>query len=506
MDTQTLTSSPSHAPKAGEHPLSPPLPYDIRPRADRATRDIQLQQFVNHATLLKDQARRQAVSEAFGPRADDVRTLAGAIKQHTLDHLDFYLEQFVQHATAAGAQVHFARDAAQANDLCVDIARQHDCRLCVKSKSMVTEETHLVPRLEAVGCRTIETDLGEFILQLDGDAPSHIVTPMIHKDRKAVARAFQRELGAPYTENAQQLTQIARAYLRDMYRQADLGISGGNFLVAQTGSVVICTNEGNGRLCTSVPRVHVAVVGIEKLIPRLEDLAVFIKLLARSSTGQPQTVYTHLVTGPQKVHEHDGPQEVHIILVDNGRVGLLKPQTRPMLRCIRCGACLNACPVYRKIGGHAYGAVYSGPIGAILTPMLQGLANYKDLPQASSLCGACYEACPVKINIPQHLIQLRRELVRQRLATGWADRLFMRVWSASLMRSWAYRLGGWAQKTVFRLKSRLSGTLDRGDPYAARGWLNRLPGPLSGWTQQRDMPTPPARSFRDWWSEHQRTK
>ncbi|MEX1016084.1 MAG: LutB/LldF family L-lactate oxidation iron-sulfur protein [Phycisphaeraceae bacterium] len=482
--------------------LFPSLPYKLKQRADEATVNIQLQQFVNHATYSKDQLRKQVIPEAFGERADAVRTLAGEIKQHTLDHLDYYLEQFIDNATAAGVQVHFARDGEQANAIAVAIAEANKCRLCVKSKSMVTEETHLLPALEAVGCETVETDLGEFILQLDHDAPSHIVTPMIHKDRTAVARAFQRELGAEYTEDAEQLTQIARKHLREKYRRADMGISGGNFLVAETGSVVICTNEGNGRFCTSAPRIHVAFVGIEKLVPRLEHLGVLLKLLARSSTGQPLTCYTHTMTGPKREHEPDGPEEMHVVLVDNGRSEVLREETREMLRCIRCGACLNACPVYRKIGGHSYGAVYSGPIGAILTPMLKGLHNYTDLPHASSLCGACYEACPVKINIPKYLIQLRRDMVHQHM-TGLGDRVTMRLWGESLQHEWTYRLGGWAQKFFARTQARFAGTLQSDDPYSSRGWLTKAPGPMKGWTKERDMPTPTARSFRHWWrTEH----
>ncbi|MFW6060134.1 MAG: LutB/LldF family L-lactate oxidation iron-sulfur protein, partial [Phycisphaeraceae bacterium] len=421
--------------------LFPTLPYRITERAKLAVANAQLQQFVNNATLAKDTARKATLPDTFGDRAEALRDLAGDIKQHTLDYLDYYLEQFVDNATAAGVQVHFAKDAEQANRIAVAIAERNNCKTCVKSKSMVTEETHLVPALEAIGCETIETDLGEFILQLDGDAPSHIVTPMIHKDRTAVARAFQRELGAPYTEDAAELTQIARKHLREKYRQADLGISGANFLTAETGSLTICTNEGNGRFCTSAPRIHIGFAGIEKLIPRLEHLGVMLKVLARSSTGQPLTCYTHTVTGPKRSDEPDGPEQVHIVLVDNGRTEVLREESREMLRCIRCGACLNACPVYRKIGGHSYGAVYSGPIGAILTPMLKGLHNYPDLPHASSLCGACYEACPVRINIPKHLIRLRHELVKRRLEKP-GDRLFMRLWSRSLQHGWSYRFGG----------------------------------------------------------------
>jgi len=491
----------------GHDILFPKLPYHMDDRAPAATKNVQLQQFVNHATLTKDDARKQLIPHVFGEHADDVRTLAGQIKQHTLNHLDYYLEQFIDRATAAGATVHFAQTSRQANDIAIDIAKRKSAKLCVKSKSMVTEETLLLPALEAIGCETVETDLGEFILQLDHDAPSHIVTPMIHKDRTAVARAFQRELGAEYTEDAEALTRIARNYLRDKYRRADLGISGGNFLVAETGSVVICTNEGNGRLCTSVPDTHIAFVGIEKVVPTLTHLAVLLKLLARSSTAQPLTVYTHHMTGPKRRTEHDGPQEVHIVLVDNGRTQILREETREMLRCIRCGACLNACPVYRKVGGHSYGAVYSGPIGALITPMFKGLENFKDLPNASSLCGACYEACPVKIDIPKYLIKLREDMVDRKL-TSWSDRLMMRAWAFAYRYPFTYRVSQWFAKWDLRRRARWLGTLpqDAHDPYADRGYVSKLPGPAAGWTDQRDMPTPPSQTFRDWWKQRSAEK
>ena len=498
------------APKpSGEHVLFPPLPYDMHERIASALADEQLQAFVDYATLTKHEDRKRAGPGTFGrANHEAIRNLAGQIKQHTLDHLDYYLDQFIENATAAGVNVHFAADAAQANALCIDIAKQNDCKLCVKSKSMVTEETQLLPALEGIGCETIETDLGEFIIQLDHDAPSHIVTPMIHKDRVAVARAFTRELEAPYTEDPTELTKIARAYLRDKFRRADLGISGGNFLVAETGSLVLCTNEGNGRLCTSAPGTHVAFVGIEKLIPDIEHLGVMLKLLARTSTGQPLTIYTNIITGPKRPGEADGPEQMHIILVDNGRSTILRPQTRSMLRCIRCGACVNACPVYRKVGGHAYGAVYSGPIGAAITPVFKGLANYKDLPQASSLCGACYDACPVKIDIPRHLIRLRQQLVDRSLARP-TDRVVMPVWAAVLRSSLLFRLGQFGQKVLFRAIARLNGTLRaavRRGPYSTRGWVRRFPGPVSSWTSQRDLPSPPARDFRHWWRNHRKGK
>ncbi len=476
----------------GERVLFPPLPYDMRRRSDAAVKDDALRAAVEAATLTKDTARKATFAEAFGERYDALRGLAERIKQHTLDHLDYYLDQFIDHAEAAGATVHYAADAAEANRVCLGIAEREGVRACVKAKSMVTEEVRLLEALQAAGVETLETDLGEFILQLDGDAPSHIVTPMIHKDRASVGRAFERELGAAYTDEPDALTAIAREHLRDKYRRADMGVTGGNFLVAGSGSVVVCTNEGNGTFCASTPRVHVAVVGIEKLVPTFEHAAVLLKLLARSSTAQPLTVYTDILTGPKRRDEHDGPEQLHVVLVDNGRTELLAdPVMRDTLRCIRCGACLNACPVYRTVGGHSYGAVYTGPIGALVTPMLKGLTNYPDLPQASSLCGACGEACPVNIDIPHLLVHLRNELNAQRVA-GRAERRAFKLYAWVLKKPWRYR---WASRLVrFVLRRRADDD----------GYVTRAPGPGKGWTETRDLPAPAKQSFRQWWKQNKR--
>lgn len=479
----------------GHDILFPAMPYDMHRRSDAAVKDEALVSAIEGATALKYEGRKQICGEAFGANYEAMRKLAGDIKQHTLDHLDVYLERFVERAEAAGTQVHFAADGAQANAICLEIARREGCRSCVKSKSMVTEETGLVPALEEVGIPTVESDLGEFIIQLDHDAPSHIVTPMIHKTRRETAEAYRRELGIECTDDPEELTQIARRHLRNIYREADLGISGANFLVAEDGSLVLCTNEGNATFSVTAPRIHVAFVGIEKLVPTRRHLAVLLKLLTRSSTAQPITVYTDILTGPKRADDSHGPEQMHIILIDNGRSDILgDPIMRSALRCIRCGACLNACPVYRKVGGHSYGAVYSGPIGAVITPLLRDLAGYKDLPNASSLCGACYEACPVHIDLPTLLIELRKRLVEQR-KPKLIERLMYRAYAMSLKRTWTYRLSNWGQRLFLRLTS------DRD------GYVRKTLPPGKAWTDHRDLPAPAKQNFRSWWKEnHKGTK
>ncbi len=488
--------------------IAPALPFDMKPRAREAVRDLKLQQFVGNATHLKDTQRGGIFGRDFGPDYDDLRTVARDTKQYALDHLDELLERFIANAEQSGAKVHAATTGREACDIALDIARAHAAKSCVKSKSMVTEEIGLLPAFEAAGIKTLETDLGEFILQIDGDAPSHIVTPMIHKDRVATAKSFVRELGARYTEDPTELTMIAREHMRGLYRAADIGVSGANFLLADEGAAVICTNEGNFDLSVGGPPVHIVFVGIEKLIRGARDLAPFLKLLARSGTAQPLTIYTSFVRGPRRAGEHGGPQELHFVLVDAGRVGVLASEKRDLLRCIRCGACLNACPVYRKVGGHAYGSMYAGPIGAVLTPELEraqgtaspgqpaaGLTNYPDLPRASSLCGACYEACPVKIDIPKFLLHDRVRLRAQGLSPKSEARV-LALWRWLAERPTLFRLAIGA----VRLHARMLGRKD-GD--GERAWLSRAPGPGAGWTQSRDLGIATGESFRDWFASRE---
>lgn len=403
--------------------LFPILPHTIASRVDAALMDTTMRGFVSGTTTLKDEARPRALEAAFGPQpvVDSLRRLAGERKRQTLAELDHWLEVFADTAAAHGTSVHFAATADDANAIVLNIAARMGVTTAVKAKSMVTEELGLLDCLLAAGIDTIETDLGELVLQLDDDAPSHLVTPMIHKDREAAARALDRLESAstpPLPADPQTLTRRARHHLRERFRKADLGITGANFLVAETGEIVTCTNEGNGRLSAMCPRVHIAVTGIEKVVPDMHDLALYLELLAKSSTGQPLTVYTSFVRSPRQPDEADksiGPDEVHVVLVDNGRSRVLaEPEFRDALGCIRCGACLNACPVYRTVGGHAYGSVWPGPIGAVLTPLMRGEANYPDHAWASTLCGACREACPIDIDLPQMLVALRTRAHRQK--------------------------------------------------------------------------------------------
>jgi L-lactate dehydrogenase complex protein LldF len=453
----------------------------------KAAGDERLKAAVSSNTQRQYQGRQLIMLQL--PDADKLRDLAGQIKQHALDHLDYYLEQFTASVQKNGGTVHFANDAADARRIVADIAGKAGCKRVIKSKSMACEEIELAGHLEASGMDLVETDLGEFIIQISHDKPSHIVAPIIHKDKASIARLFAEYFKTPYTDDPPSLTAQARLYLRDKFRKADLGITGGNFLVAKTGQICVVENEGNARQSVTTPRVLVSVVGIEKVVPRLADLAVMLKLLARSATGQPMTVYTSIFGGPRNPGEKDGPEEFHVVLLNNGRTEILaSPEYRETLRCIRCGACLNACPVYRKIGGHAYGSVYPGPIGALITPLFQGLGKFKDLPNASSLCGACYEACPVKINIPKHLINLRRDITDQQL-NGPLERFIYRAWARGMRSPTLYSLICRIQAFDLRRRSKKT------------GWITRLPRIASGWTQVRDMPAPAARTFHQLWKD-----
>jgi L-lactate dehydrogenase complex protein LldF len=405
-----------------------------------------------------------------------LRERAHEIRLHTIDDLDRHIAQFTSALEARGGRVRFCATAEEANAYVVDVCRRVGARVAAKSKSMATEEIRLNEALEAAGVEPVETDLGEYILQLAGEHPAHIVAPAIDKTAEDVAALFSRVEGRPVEAALEPLAQVARRRLREVFETADVGITGANFGVSETGTICLVTNEGNGRLVSSLPRVHVAILGMERLVPTLADLAVLLKLLARSGTGQRLTTYTTLVTGPRRAGEVDGPEELHVVVLDNGRSNLRRGRYREMLACIRCGACLNVCPVYRKTGGGAYGPVYSGPMGAVLAPLLVGIERAPSLPHASSLCGACSAACPVKIPLHELLLDLRRDLVADGVAPR-SERLAFTLWSLAWSRPWAYRLS----TRLARL----------GKPFA------RLAGPGRIWSRGRALPALARRRYRD---------
>ncbi len=433
---------------------------------------------VRSATAHYTVARRNTLGRTFDD-ADDTRTKAAAVKDYVLDNLGPLLEQLEAQCKANGIHVHWAKDAAEANQVIVDICKASapPGATIVKAKSMATEEIHLNRHLEEAGYHPVETDLGEYVVQIDHDTPSHIVAPIIHKNRKQIAKSFEREGLGPYSEVPEELAMQARSKLRADFMKADIGISGVNFAIAETGRIVLNENEGNNRLSTTAPRVHIALMGIEKILPREADLPVFLRLLASSATGQVLVSYIHMISGPRRADELDGPDQVHLVLLDNNRSGVINGPYREILRCIRCGACLNVCPVYRQATGHAYGTVYSGPLGAVLGPALEGVEKLGDLAKASSLCGACEEVCPVKIPIPSMLLKLRDEAYRAGVIKEpipWGTYAFG-----------ATSAGRW--RTGLKLL-----------PMASH-----LPHPMKwGWSEFREPPEKEGRDFRKWWDEN----
>ena len=455
--------------------------------------DANLQLAIFTATGRLKQHRIDNVAEDVLPGYQEMRTHANAVKKHTIDNLDYYLEEFERNVEAHGGKVVYCKDATEVADFVLSLARERKARLIVKSKSMTTEELDLNERLEHHGLEAVETDLGEYIIQLAHERPYHIVAPALHMTRFQVAELFTQKLHVPHETVIEKQTMIARGVLREKFLNADIGISGANFLVADSGAVCIIENEGNARLTTSAPKIHIAVAGIEKLIPRAQDLAVFLKLLVRSATGQALSVYTSFLSGPRRPGEVDGPEEFYVVLLDNGRTKLLPDRgKRQSLYCIRCGACLNTCPVYRRVGGHSFPWVYSGPIGAILTPQFMGVNHEPGLPFASSLCGACAEVCPVKIDIPKILLELRSEVKKaeNREKTNRIEKL-------------AYRVFAWimTHPRVYEWAGRMAAAAA---PAGDGGWIRNLPpplnvGPIQAWLSRRDLPPPPAKSFREQW-------
>jgi L-lactate dehydrogenase complex protein LldF len=453
------------------------------PAARIAINDTDLQAAVTMGTDSGFDKRQTVMYTEGKEHGEAIREQAAAIKRNALNRLPALLEEAEAHMLENGIEVMWAVDEAEANRIVLEIARQHGVQSVVKSKSMVTEEIGLNQALEAASIDVLETDLGEFIVQLGEETPSHIVIPIVHKTKESIRQLMMDRAEMPPTDDTNEMARFARNYLRQRFLDADMGISGGNFVIAETGTICLVSNEGNIRLVTSQPRVHVALIGIEKVIPTIEDYATLTQVLPRSATGQTMTVYTHMVNGPRREDEIDGPEHVYVIFVDNGRSQIYTSNYCEALACIRCGACLNGCPVYKVTGGHAYGWVYPGPIGAVVTPLLVGLENAVPLPYASSLCGMCKEVCPVIIDIPRMLLDLRYDLVRM----GYSSL----DWNLG-MKAYAFggaspRLFSWGGKTAEFAINTIK--------------LNSLPGPLAGWTNYRSMPSFAPKSFRQLWDE-----
>ncbi|MBW3631105.1 MAG: iron-sulfur cluster-binding protein [Gemmatimonadetes bacterium] len=468
--------------------MIPRVPFEEAARV--AIEDTQLRRNLGKATTTIRAKRLAVVNELSDWEA--LRTAGAAIKDRMLARMDEYLLQLEESVVRAGGKVHWASDADEANRIIVELVRQRGATEVVKVKSITTDEIRLNEALSNAGINATESDLAEFIIQLAGEASSHILVPAIHKNRSEIRELFMRKLGVTnLSDQPAALAEVARTFLRERFLTADVAVSGANFGIAETGSVCVVESEGNGRMCLTLPKVLISVMGIEKMLPTWQDLEVFLQLLPRSSTGERMNPYTNLWTG---VTPGDGPEEFHLVLLDNGRTNVLADEVgRQTLRCIRCSACLNVCPVYSRTGGHSYQSVYPGPIGAILTPQLVGVENAPSLPYASSLCGACYEVCPVKINIPEVLVHLRGKVVREK-----RSRLRGRYSPESL----GLRALGWTFSDASRYERAQRTGRRAQKPLVNNGWIERVPGgALSGWTGARDLRPIAQQTFREWWKE-----
>lgn len=448
-------------------------------------RNTQLRRNIRKATTTIRERTARVTAEL--PDWEELRTAGAAIKQATLRDLDTHLLRLEDRVTEAGGTVHWARDAEEAREIIIGLTRRAGATQAIKIKSMTTDEIDLNPAMRAAGIEPIETDLADMIVQLAGDTPSHILVPAIHRNRAEIQALFEAKFGlGKLTDKPTDLTAAARVYLREKFLATPVAISGANFGVAETGSICVVESEGNGRMCLTLPRVLISLMGIEKVLPRWSDLEVFLQLLPRAATGERMNPYTSLWTG---VRPGDGPQEFHLVLLDNGRTRIMADaQARETLHCIRCSRCLNVCPVYERVGGHSYDSMYQGPIGAILTPQLRGFDAAGSLPFASTLCGACYEVCPVKIDIPRILVHLRAGAVEERRAKHMLDA------EAIGMQAVLWLFGGPRRMAAARALGRVAQRALVQD-----GLISRLPGPLHGWTDSRDFPALPAQSFREWW-------
>jgi len=453
--------------------------------ARRLTADLGHRQRIQTA-LGKYELKRDEMKARFQDY-EGARQLAADVKWDALNHLDRYLDQFVRNLEARGTRVHWATTAQQARDIIVGIAQARKARCIVKSKAMTGEEIHLNDALEKAGFEVVESDLGELIVQLRQEPPYHIVFPAMHLTRGEIRDVFERKLHDAPSDNPEALTMVARRVLRQKFLQADIGITGANFAVAETGMISVTENEGNARLTTALPRTMITLLGIEKVVPRFEDLALFLPLLATVGAGQLISGYNTLYAGPRQPGESDGPEEFHVVLLDNNRTALLADaEQRDALHCIRCGACLNVCPIFRNVGGHTYGTTYGGPIGSVITPHLRGLQDWKHLSFASSLCGACSQACPVKIDLAHHLLQNRRNAVREKPPVLW--RCLWLGFSFVMRRPRLYRLAAKLGRVFQPLHALFQGSvLD----------------PARAWTRTRNAPKIAPQTFTDWWRQRQ---
>ncbi len=457
--------------------------HDFKEQARQVTSDLRHREIIQTA-LRKYEAVRDKTRATFQDW-QAARQGAAETKWQAINHLDKYLAEFADKLEARGTKVHWASNGVQARDIILGIIREKQARSIVKSKAMTSEEIHLNEALEEAGFEVVESDLGEFIVQLRKEAPYHIVFPAMHLTRGDISELFTRELGSAATQNPEDLTMIARRVLRQKYITADIGLTGANFAIAETGMISITENEGNARLTAALPKTMITLVGIEKVLPRLEDLALFLPMLATAGTGQALTCYNSLYGGPRQAGESDGPNEYHVVLLDNHRTELLADaEQRDALHCIRCGACLNVCPIFRNVGGHTYGTTYSGPIGSVITPHLRGLQDWKHLSSASSLCGACTETCPVKINLHHHLLHNRRNAAMQKPAFG--ERSAFRMFALIVNHPALYALARRVARIAGKLHPIIKGT--RLDPAYA-------------WTKTRDLPPVAKETFKEYWKK-----
>jgi L-lactate dehydrogenase complex protein LldF len=458
--------------------MAAPLSAQFSAAARKLTADLRHRGWI--AKSLQGYEKSRAGQQAKYGDWNAAREAAGSIKYEAVNHLDTYLEQFARNFEARGGKIFWASTGEEACAYIAGLARDRGVRSVIKSKSMTSEEIHLNHALEEIGLPVVESDLGEYIVQLRGEAPYHLVFPAMHLDRHEISALFAEKLGSAPTDDPERLTMIAREVMRDKYLAAEMGITGANFAVAETGMISITENEGNARLTAALPRIHVALMGLEKIVPRMEDLALLLPMLATAGAGQPMTCYNTLYAGPRQPGEADGPEEFHLVILDNRRTQLLADaEQRDALHCIRCGACLNVCPIFRNVGGHSYGTTYQGPIGSVITPHLRGLQNWKHLSAASSLCGACTETCPVKIDIHHHLLHNRRNAAQGRPAR-W-EKIAFGLFAFAARTPVLFRLG--AKLGEIGLKLRPRGRLD----------------PLQAWTATRGFPAPARRSFHALW-------